>query len=193
MGKTKKTKIAILGGGNMGAAIARGLVRSGNYKANQITITRRSVKKLDDFAADGYNVTNNNAEAVANSEIVILAVLPQQLKTVLKSIGKSIDVKQHLVMSLVTGANNNAIAAHLPARARIIRVMPNTAIAIMESMTCICVTNASKVDIKVTKELFDLVGETILLEEEYIRAATALCSCGVAFFLRAIRAAAQGG
>ncbi|MCH7534818.1 MAG: pyrroline-5-carboxylate reductase, partial [Bacteroidetes bacterium] len=117
----------------------------------------------------------------------------QQLQTVLKEIGDSIDTRKHLIISLVTGADNKAIALHLPPKSRIIRAMPNTAIAIKESMTCICATNATKSDIKTTQDIFDIVGETILIEEEYMTSATALCSCGVAFFLRAIRAASQGG
>ncbi|NQY09341.1 MAG: pyrroline-5-carboxylate reductase [Flavobacteriales bacterium] len=193
MAKTNNTKITILGGGNLGAALARGLVASRKHKANQITITRRNLKKLDTLKTEGFGVSASNTEAIKNADVIVLAILPQQIQAVLKDIGNSVDVKNQLIISLVTGAKNEAIAEHMPAKARIIRVMPNTAIAIRESMTCICITNASKVDIKITKDLFDLVGETMLLEEEYIRSATALCSCGVAFFLRAIRAAAQGG
>jgi pyrroline-5-carboxylate reductase len=71
--------------------------------------------------------------------------------------------------------------------------MPNTAIAIQESMTCIASNNASVENIAKVKDLFDTVGETIEIHEELMTSATALCACGIAFFLRAIRAASQGG
>jgi pyrroline-5-carboxylate reductase len=71
--------------------------------------------------------------------------------------------------------------------------MPTMAITILESMTCISSKNASGEALDRTKTLFDIVGKTMIIDEEQMVPATALCACGVAFFLRAIRAASQGG
>jgi pyrroline-5-carboxylate reductase len=71
--------------------------------------------------------------------------------------------------------------------------MPNTAMKAGQSMTCIAASNATQKDIQLVKKIFDAVGSTLLIKEELMSAATALCACGTAFFLRAIRAASQGG
>jgi pyrroline-5-carboxylate reductase len=71
--------------------------------------------------------------------------------------------------------------------------MPNTAIAVRESMTCIASEVADGRALDVARSIFDAVGRTIVIAEEEMIAATALGACGVAFFLRAIRAASQGG
>jgi pyrroline-5-carboxylate reductase len=75
----------------------------------------------------------------------------------------------------------------------VVRAMPNTAIAFRESMTCLASSNKQSKALSVTKQIFDALGATLIVEEDQMVPATALCACGVAFFLRAIRAAAQGG
>src|SRR5690606_31939221 len=76
---------------------------------------------------------------------------------------------------------------------QIIRAMPNTAIAIGQSMTCIATDNASAENVEEVKRMFETVGSVIQINEDLMTSATALCACGIAFFLRAIRAASQGG
>ena len=187
------TKISIIGFGNIGSSIANGLVKSGKYSADEIIITKRKENDLNVFKEEGFVVTTNNKEAVQQTQIIILAVTPQQLNTVMNDIKDAIDIENHIVMSVVSGATIKQIKNHLEKEVKVVRVMPNTAIAIQESMTCICAEEKDNSAVELTKEIFDSVGKTIQINEELMGAATALCACGTAFFLRAVRAASQGG
>ncbi|RPH28898.1 MAG: pyrroline-5-carboxylate reductase [Bacteroidales bacterium] len=186
-------KISIIGGGNIGLSFARGLVYSGKYKSSQITITRRSEEALNRIKDEGFIVTTDNVVAISNSSIIVLSVLPQHLNRVLKEIAPAIDSDKHLIISIVTGVTIQALESSLGSRVAIVRAMPNTAISIQQSMTCILGNHNAKPQISKVKEMFDLVGQTIEIKEELMSSATALCACGTAFFLRAIRAASQGG
>lgn len=188
-----KQHIAILGSGNIGLALAKGLVKAGIFAPSQITLTRRNLAALDHLAAEGYNVTANNAEAVTKSNIVVLAILPQQLNKLLDEIKPAVSHTKHLLISVVSGVSCQDIRDQLALDVEVIRAMPNTAIAIGHSMTCIATDNASAENISLVKSLFDTVGVSIQINEELMTSATALCACGIAFFLRSIRAASQGG
>lgn len=185
--------IAILGAGNIGTAIATGLVASGKYDAPSITLTRRRIKLLDPYAEKGFNVTTSNKEAIDRSEIIIIAVEPSQIDALLEQIASFLDPKKHLLISIVTGVDISNIKSIAGDQLNVVRAMPNTAIAIGESMTCICTDNGNKDALKITTEIFNTVGKTVSILEEQMTAATALCACGIAFFLRSIRAASQGG
>jgi len=185
-------KVAIIGGGNIGVALARGLARSGEYEAQNIVITRRREKKLDTLAAEGFQVGNNNRLAVSNVSVVVLAVLPQQIKAVINEIKDDLNNSQ-LLVSVVSGVSIQNIADLVGKDLHVIRAMPNTAISIGESMTCIAALESSTAKIAEVRTLFDTVGITMVINESQMTSATALCACGVAFFLRAIRAASQGG
>ena len=185
--------IAILGGGNIGLAIAKGLQNSGLYKVKNISITRRRVDLLEEYKISGFKISSNNNAAVNSSEVIIIAVQPQQLNDLLAEIKDSLDPKKHLIISVVSGASIKAIKAHTGNDVEVIRVMPNTAIAIQESMTCISAEDKGSKSLKVAEEIFNQVGKTLIIDEELMVPATALCACGIAFFLRAVRAASQGG
>lgn len=185
--------IAILGAGNIGCSIANGLEASGTFQKKRITLTRRRIEKLDGYKEKGFLVTSDNKKAVKNSDIILLCVEPHQLDYLLLEISNDLDIKKHLLISVVSGAKISDIAKKLPANQPITRAMPNTAIAIGESMTCICTEDSDTSAIDLTKAIFDTVGQTQVIREEQMTSATALCACGIAFFLRAIRAASQGG
>lgn len=185
--------IAILGSGNMGLAFANGLVKSDTYKPSQIILTRRSISNLSKQEEEGYQTTTNNFEAVQQASIVVLAVLPQQIDALLAEILPAIKADTHLVISVITGVSCQAIKAKLGKNVQVVRAMPNTAISIGQSMTCITTDNASKENLNLTEKLFETVGSVVQIHEDLMSSATALCACGIAFFLRAIRAASQGG
>jgi pyrroline-5-carboxylate reductase len=189
----KAQKIARLGSGNIGMSLARGLVKAEYCRPQDITLTRRTVDNLSAEARQGFNISNQNSEVVANSELIILAVLPQQLDTLLGQINGAIDSKRHVVISVISGVTCANIKAKIGDDVQVIRVMPNTAIAIGQSMTCIASDNASAENISEVTRMFETVGAVIKINEDLMTSATALCACGVAFFLRAIRAASQGG
>jgi pyrroline-5-carboxylate reductase len=185
--------IAILGGGNLGVAIAQGLIVSGLLPAKNITITRRRTSLLADLAKQNVTVTASNADALKTASIVILAVQPQQLNEVLTEIKKEVNPKKHIIISVVSGASIAEITKQLGKNAPVVRAMPNTAIAIRESMTCLAADTEHQTALGVAQQIFDTVGATVIIHEEQMTSATALCACGIAFFLRAIRAASQGG
>lgn len=188
-----KKNIAILGGGNLGVAIAKGLMKSELSEHYAVTVTRRNIQSLNDLKELGVTVHSNNKEAVEKADLIILAVQPKQLDTLLGDIKSVIDHKKHTVVSVITGITIADIAAVLGMQVKVIRAMPNTAIAIGQSMTCIASANASPDAIEEVKTIFEAMGRAMIIDEKLMQAATVLGACGIAFFLRFIRAASQGG
>ncbi len=186
-------KIAILGGGNLGRALAMGWVESGFCPAESIWITRRNADKLTFFADAGFRTGDDNVEAVRASDVIILAIQPQQITALTEEIRPAIDPGRHRVISVASGVSIGQLRELLDTRASIVRAMPNTAVSIGQSMTCIASSDADDPALPEAVELFDVVGRTLVIAEDMMIPATALCACGVAFFLRAIRAASQGG
>lgn len=186
-------RLAILGAGNIGASIAKGLINTHRFAPEQIILTRRRIQLLDEFTAQGVVVHANNPEAVRNSRIIIIAVEPKRINDVLKEIDPELDAGRHVLISVVSGVSIRQIREQISKDVAIVRAMPNTSIAIGESMTCLASNQKNSEALVAAKSIFDTVGRTKILEEEQFTAATALGACGVAFFLRAIRAAGQGG
>lgn len=186
-------RIAIIGAGNIGTAIANGLLESGRFLAEEITLTRRRIHLLEAMKEQGFAIEADNRRAVTNAEVVIIAVEPRQVDGVLTEISPDLKSGQHTLVSVVTGIKICEIRQRIGDGITIIRAMPNTAIAVRESMTCIASDGASGTAIEAIRSIFDTVGKTLVIDEEEMIAATALGACGIAFFLRAIRAASQGG
>lgn len=186
-------KFAILGGGNLGRALAMGWVEAGYCSAENIHITRRNPDKLTFFADAGFTVGSDNVEAARNADVIILAVQPQQIVDLAEEIRPVIDPDRHTVISVASGVSIRQLRELLDTRASIVRAMPNTAVSIGQSMTCIASSDPNDPALPEAVELFDMVGKTLVISEEMMIPATALCACGIAFFLRAIRAASQGG
>jgi len=188
-----KAQLAIIGTGNIGRAMAVGLVTAERFKPEEIILTRRNVARLDDLAGQGFRVQSDNRAAVRSAEIVVIAVEPQQLNDVLQEIATDLDPIRHTLVSLVSGAGIDDILVQIGKKLPVVRAMPNTGIALGNSMTCLA-TNTEREDVRAKiVSIFDAVGRTLVIEEEQMVPATALCACGIAFFLRAVRAAAQGG
>ncbi len=186
-------KIAIIGGGNLGTAIAEGLIISGFVLPEQITITRRNVQTLSSLKDQGVAVTNDNVQAVRFADVVILAVKPFQVQDVLKEITDELNVQKHLLVSVITGVYIKDIQSIVAKPLPIFRAMPNTAIAIRESITCISHEHAKQDDLTFVNDLFDQLGKTITIDEKLMDAATVLGACGTAYAMRYIRANIQGG
>jgi pyrroline-5-carboxylate reductase len=190
---TFHSPIAILGGGNLGRALALGWVRSGRFTPGQIIVTRRQTAKLADLEAAGFTVTADNLAAVRNADTVVVAVQPQQFAALQTGIAAALDPARHQVISVVSGVAIAELRALLGGRVPVVRAMPNTAVMIGESMTCLSAPAGADAALDAARALFDLVGRTLVVAEEMMIPATALCACGIAFFLRAVRAASQGG
>ncbi len=191
--KDQTSSVAILGGGNIGLAIANGLNNSKLFAVSNITITRRHADQLAKYKKKGFNVTSDNKSAAKKSEVIVLAVQPRQLDEILNEIKPVLKSEKHILVSVVSGASIKAIKKLVGSEIKVVRAMPNTAIAIQESMTCLAADSKSDSSLKVAEKIFNLVGKTIIIDEELMIPATALGACGIAFFMRAIRAASQGG
>lgn len=185
-------KIAIIGGGNLGTAIAEGLLKSKFCKPADITITKRNIATLKQLADKGVNVTANNNEAVKKSELVLLAVKPFQVSDVIAALRKDLHTK-HVLVSVITGVSLTDLATMAKKKIPVFRAMPNTAIAIQESMTCISHANATAPQTAFVKGLFETVGKVVMIEDKLMDAATVLGACGTAYAMRYIRANIQGG
>jgi pyrroline-5-carboxylate reductase len=174
-------------------AIANGLADSKRFAAADITLTRCNAHLLGEMKQRGFAVESDNRAAVRRSEVVLVAVEPQQIDGVLGEIAPELKPGHHVVISVVTGVTLRQILKHLGDGIEVVRAMPNTAIAVRESMTCLASNRDGGTAIDSARSIFDTVGKTLVIDEEGMIAATALGACGIAFFLRAIRAASQGG
>ena len=185
-------KIAIIGGGNLGTAIAEGLLKSKFSSGKDIIITKRNVTTLQHLKKRGVQVSDDNSFAVSNSELLILAVKPFQVKEVLEGVKNQLS-SRHILVSVVTGILIADMEEILAIEMPLFRAMPNTAIAIQESMTCLSHSNADKADVKYVHDLFSTLGKVTTIDEKLMNAATVLGACGTAFAMRYIRANIQGG
>ena len=185
-------KVAIIGAGNMGGAIARGLANGHYIKAEEITVSNPSQPKLDLLKAEHphIHITNSNKEAAEGADIVIIAVKPWKVEEVLKPLRLR---QPQILVSVAAGLTFENPAHFVDPEMPIFRVIPNTAIAECASMTPIAARNASDEQIKMMIDLFNEMGLAILIEEKQFAAATALTSCGIAYVLKYVQAAMQAG
>ena len=186
-------KIAIIGGGNLGAAMAEGLVSSGFMLPEHLMVTRRNIAALESLKDKGVLISADNIEAVKYADWLVLAVKPFQIKEVLTQIQPSLDAKKHVLISLVTGVWIKDLQEIVGDEFSLFRAMPNTAIAIQESMTCICSHQASADQVAYAAAIFNQLGKSVFIEEKLMDAATVLGACGTAYAMRYIRANIQGG
>ncbi len=185
-------KIAILGAGNLGFSIAKGLEKSGMIKREDMILAEKHASRMESLSEMGFVVTSDAKEAVSKANLVMLVVKPWQIDDLLSTIADVV-TPDHVLVSCVTGADSVSIYDKLTTTPPLFRVMPNTGVAIQESMSCISAFNATKEQKQAIGDLFRQLGEVIFIPEDQMAAATALAGCGIAFALRFIRAAIQGG
>ena len=185
-------QIAIIGGGNLGSAIAAGLLKSNFCAAENITVTKRNIATLNWLHEKGLNVCTDNKKAVAENNVIILAIKPFQIKEILEEIKENI-TPSHLLISVVTGISLEEIKSIVGHDISVVRAMPNTAIAIQESITCLSSDQINTDQLKYTAALFEALGKTVVIDEKLMNAATVLGACGTAYAMRYIRASVQGG
>ncbi|MBR9997982.1 MAG: pyrroline-5-carboxylate reductase [Cyclobacteriaceae bacterium] len=184
--------IGIIGGGNLGRSIALGLLESRKISPDRIFISRRRLHLIEDLQAHGIKITSDNREVIREKKVIVLSVEPHQATGVLKEISQDITGEQ-MIISVVTGLSIRDIKELTGERISVFRAMPNTAIAIRQSMTCISTKDTSPENEDIVFSIFDQLGKTIKIEEELMNASTVLAACGIAYALRFIRAASQGG
>nr|WP_298792024.1 pyrroline-5-carboxylate reductase [uncultured Allomuricauda sp.] len=183
-------KIAIIGAGNLGLSIAKGVLHSNG--ATTMYLTKRNTTEIKDFEKYGnVTVTSDNKEAIQNSDTLIFAVQPGHFGSILEEV-KDLLTENHVIISTITGFSILKIEEIIGADKHIIRSMPNTAISVGNSMTCICSNELGKKRIDLAKAIFNRMGHTLEIPEEQMQAATVICASGIAFWMRLIRATTQG-
>lgn len=183
-------KIAIIGTGNLGLAMAKGILHSAG--ATSMYLTKRNPKGIEHFTKYGnVKVSGDNREAVRNSDILIFSVQPDQFAPILEQL-KDLLTDRHVIISTVTGFEIQKIEQIIGADHYIIRSMPNTAISVGRSMTCICSNEKGKQRVELAMAIFNRMGHSMEIPEEQMRAATVICASGIAFWMRLIRATTQG-
>ena len=183
-------KIAIIGAGNLGVSIAKGILNSNG--ATSMYLTKRNTLDIEQFEKYGnVTITSDNREAVKNSDILIFAVQPSQLHEILIDI-KDLFTDNHVIISTITGFSIAKMEALIGSERNIIRSMPNTAISVGHSMTCVCSNDKGKKKIALAKAIFNRMGHSMEIPEQQMQAATVICASGVAFWMRLIRATTQG-
>ncbi|MCH8496070.1 MAG: pyrroline-5-carboxylate reductase [Balneolales bacterium] len=187
-------KIAIIGSGKMGDTIISGLLASGIAKADQITASDPSAKRLDYIKTKhGVHVTTDNHSAVKAAQILIFCVKPQNAEGVFASVKESIE-SDDLVISIMAGVTLRKMEGWLPLGTSVIRVMPNTPSQVNAGMSAIARgSSVSDDQLSVTQRLFSSVGRTIVLDEKHFDAVTGLSASGPAFIYIVIEALADGG
>lgn len=196
-------RISIIGSGNIGGAIARGLAKGTMFKASDITCTAQSDETLEKMRKidPDFILTHDNVEAARNADIIIIAVKPWRVEMIIDEIKSVLDFEKQIIVSVAAGVTFDLLNTYLTkntdfdclATPTIFRIMPNTAIEVMSSMTFVSARNASKEQTDLIIHIFNELGNAMLVEERLMGAGTALASSGIAFALRYIRTAIEGG
>ena len=190
-------KIAMIGAGAMGGATVEGLIKGATFKNEDITVADPSQRVVDKFAAEGVSVTTDNQLAVEGADIVCVCVKPWLVETVLKGISEQLDASRQILLVIAAGVPSAKIqewiggakGKNLP----LFLVIPNIAIAELQSMTFVVPVVATDEQTRLVKAVFDEMGSTLLTDEQHLASGTTLASCGIAYAMRYIRAASEGG
>ena len=205
MKENKINKISIIGAGRLGFSIAKGLIKSKQYQPSDIILNRRNVELLKESNSFGFQIEANQQSAIEKSDLIILSIGPKDLKSFFKDNSIEINSSQVLASTIagvsIDDIEKEYLIANKSIEFSIFRVMPNIAVELCDSKTCLTMINSSDnndyqrdlMNRKNVLNIFSKLGMVKVIEEELIGAATALCGSGLAFFLRSIRAAAHGG
>ena len=186
-------KIAIIGCGNLGLSILNGLLNIPGIQPSDITVTKRNIATLNHLSGTGINITSDNAKAISASEIIIVALKPYNIASILNALSSNFKSDKHILISLATGISIKELEENIKKPLPVFRAMPNTAADVSSSMTCICSNSQGSENTNLVKQCFDSIGETIIINETLMDSATVLGACGIAYVLRFIRAMVQGG
>lgn len=187
-------RLTIIGAGNMGGAIARALAGGTYFHASDITCTARSLQTLEKFDEKGFRVTNDNGKAVSEADIVVFAVKPWLMENVVKEVAPYLNLEKQIVASVAAGISFAQLSSWLGSeKTALFRIIPNTAIEIGSGVTFISSLNASDSQTGMILGFFSEMGYALQVEESMMASGTALASCGIAYAMKYIHAAASGG
>ncbi len=183
-------KVAVIGAGAMGGAIAQGTLKSN--AAETIVVSNPSPGKLQRFAHAGAETTTDNREAVSKADVIILAVKPWLVEVVMEEI-RDLLTEEKVLVSVAAGVGGEQLLRWAGDECKVLIAIPNIAIAQRQSMTFLTPISASDEDTAQIVKYFDKMGRTCVCDESHLQAGMALASCGIAYAFRYIRAASEGG
>ena len=187
-------KITMIGAGAMGGATVEGLLKAG-HNGKDICVSDPSAAVLGKFEALGVTTTTDNAKAVAEADVVMVCVKPWLVEQVLTGIKEALQPDRQTLVVIAAGVKSASIQEWLGAQCPpLFLCIPNIAIAQLQSMTFLvpCVATQSPQTEQV-KSLFEEMGQILITDEQHLAAGTTLASCGIAYAMRYIRAASEGG
>jgi pyrroline-5-carboxylate reductase len=187
-------KIGFIGGGNMAAALIRGLLHSETMAADQIRASDVKAERLTELRGKyGIQTSTDNDEIVRWADVIVIAVKPQIVDRILAPIAAAMSPGD-LVISIAAGVPIEAFESRLAKDSRVIRAMPNTAAMALAAATAIAPgTHATEGDVATAKALFEAVGRCVVLDESLLDAVTGLSGSGPAYVMLMIEALADGG
>ncbi|MHB9035375.1 MAG: pyrroline-5-carboxylate reductase [Armatimonadota bacterium] len=187
-------RLAIIGAGAMGSAFAKGVISAGLVQPERVTMTDVDKARLDYVAGEwGVNVSQSHANAMANSDIVLLGVKPGVLLDILPELSEAVR-EGHLIISIAAGVRLESIESTLPRGTAVIRAMPNTPCQI--GMGAIGFSRGRSVNdeqVAIAKQLFDAVGLSFEVPEKLLNAVTGLSGSGPAYVYVMIEALSDAG
>lgn len=190
----KNKTIGFIGAGNMAEALINGLISSHTVQPGSILASDRNLERLE-VLAEGYKIKgiNSNIEVAAGSDVVILAVKPQDIASVLAEIRE--EVKDKLVISIAAGVKTGTISDILLRPVRIVRAMPNTPALVLSGATALFMGEGCKKDDEgLTVRIFDAVGKTVVVKDEALMdAVTGLSGSGPAYIFVILEALSDAG
>lgn len=190
-------KITIVGAGNMGGAMACGMLKSEAVKSQDLTVIDHRGTNVDRLKAiePSMNIVVNTYDSLSDADLVIIAVKPWMVQSVLTAYRNTFlkSKPDQIIASVAGGITLAQLGEWTDNNKPLCRIMPNMAIALMQSMTFISVDKTSKEQENQLLELFARMGKVEVIEEKLFSAAASLTSCGIAFAMRYIRAAMEGG
>jgi pyrroline-5-carboxylate reductase len=189
----KNHRVSIIGCGNIGISLLQGLLKEQTIPAKNITATKRNIGDLAHLKEYGIRLMSDNIEAIKESDLIIIAVKPYNIVNVLEELKDHLKPGKHLLISVTAGITISKIQDVINTKVPVFRAMPNISASVGKSVTCICHNGAKPKELEEIKCLFDLIGTTMIIDEDLMESATILGACGIAYVLRFIRAMIQGG
>ena len=186
-------RITIIGGGNMGGAIAKGLANSKSIAPENITVVNRSESKNEEFVKYGITSVTNDYHSITTADVVILAIKPWMFEDFINQHTDLFSQSNAIIISIAAGISLSDLEKWLNRKTSVYLVMPNTAIEVRESVNFVSTRQPNSENDKIVISLFSLLGKTFMIDESKMQAAMALCSCGIAFAMRYIRASMEAG
>ena len=178
----------------MGGTTVEGLIKGKTFKNEDITVSDPSENALKKFSNTGVKTTSENDKAAKDADIVCVVVKPWLVETVLSGIKSVLNPQKQLLIVVAAGVSSESIKKWLNLNCPpLFLVIPNIAIAQMQSMTFVVPVNATEQQTQTILDIYNEMGDTLITDEQHLAAGTTLASCGIAYAMRYIRAASEGG